>query len=180
MKSLDDSSIEKQISLQNAAKLRSVAKVATPVEIASPATEPDRPSSPRPVKDGILALTLGLIFGIVLAFLRDSLDRRLTDPHDVQHSSRCRCSGYVNAKSLGGAGLTANGRSPDRDLEPFRILRANVEFLAGNRPRRTIAVTSPLAEEGKSTVAAGLATAAALSGQACSARGVRSATPGVR
>lgn len=162
VKSLDDSSIEKQISLQNAAKLRSVANVATPVEIASPATEPDRPSSPQPVKDGILALTLGLIFGIILAFLRDSLDRRLTDPHDVQHQLQIPMLGYVHAKSLGGAGFTSNGKSPDRDLESFRILRANVDFLVGDQSRKTIAVTSPLPEEGKSTVAAGLATAAAL------------------
>jgi capsular exopolysaccharide synthesis family protein len=162
VKSLDDSSIEKQISLQNAAKLRSVAKVATPVEVASTATEPDSPSSPRPVRDGILALTLGLIFGIVLAFLRDSLDRRLTDPHDVQHELQIPMLGYVHAKSLGGAGFTSNGKSPDRDLESFRILRANVDFLVGDQPHRTIAVTSPLTEEGKSTVAAGLATAAAL------------------
>src|SRR5215204_7668636 len=155
VKGLDDTSIEKQISLQNAAQLRSVAKVATPVEVASTATEPGSPSSPRPVRDGVLALALGLIFGIVLAFLRDSLDRRLTDPHDVQHTLQMPVLGYVDAESLGGAGLTGNGRA-DRNLEPFRILRANIEFLAGDQPLRTIAVTSPLAEEGKSTVAAGL------------------------
>ena len=165
VKGLDDTSIEKQISLQNAAQLRSVAKIATPVEVASPATEPESPSSPRPVRDGILALALGLIFGIVLAFLRDSLDRRLTDPNDVHHQLQIPILGYVNAKSLGDTDFTGNGRSPDRDLEPFRILRANVEFLAGDQPLRTIAVTSPLAEEGKSTVAAGLATAAALTGK---------------
>jgi capsular exopolysaccharide synthesis family protein len=165
VKGLDDTSIEKQIALQNAAQLRSLAKVATPVEVASLASEPESPSSPRPVRDGILALALGLIFGIVLAFLRDSLDRRLTDPHDVQHTLQMPMLGYVNAESLGGAGLTGNGRSPDRNLEPFRILRANVEFLAGDQPLRAIAVTSPLAEEGKSTVAAGLATAAALRGK---------------
>jgi polysaccharide biosynthesis transport protein len=165
VKGLDDASIEKQISLRNAAQLRSVARVATPVEVVSQATEPGSPSSPRPVRDGILALGLGLIFGIVLAFLRDSLDRRLTDPHDIQHTLQMPMLGYVNAESLGGAGLTGNGRRPDRDLEPFRILRANVEFLAGDQPLRTIAVTSPLAEEGKSTVAAGLATAAALTGR---------------
>jgi capsular exopolysaccharide synthesis family protein len=165
VKGLDDTSIEKQISLQNAAQLRSVARVAIPVEVASPATEPDSPSSPRPIRDGILALALGLILGIILAFLRDSLDRRLTDPNDVYHELQIPILGYVNAKALGGADFTGNGGSPDRDLEPFRILRANVEFLAGDQPLRTIAVTSPLAEEGKSTVAAGLATAAALTGK---------------
>jgi tyrosine-protein kinase len=162
VKGLDDTSIEKQISLQNAARLRSVAKIATPVEIASPATEPDDPSSPRPVRDGILALSLGLIFGILFAFLRDSLDRRLTDPHDVQHELQIPMLGYVPVESLGGAGFTSNARSSDRDLEAFRILRANVDVLVGDQPRKTIAVTSPLPEEGKSTVAAGLATATAL------------------
>ena len=162
VKSLDDSSIEKQISLQNAAKLRSVAQVSTPVEIASPATEPDNPSSPRPVRDGILALALGLIFGIILALLRDSLDRRLTDPHEVQHELQIPMLGYVHAKSLGVSGFTSNGQGPERDLESFRILRANVDFLGGDQPLKTIGVTSPLAEEGKSTVAVGLATAAAL------------------
>ena len=117
------------------------------------------------MRNGILALALGLIFGIILAFLRDSLDRRLTDPHDVQHQLQMPMLGYVNAKSLGGADFTSNGASSDRDLEPFRILRANLDFLAGDQPLRTIAVTSPLAEEGKSTVAAGLATAAALTGR---------------
>lgn len=165
VKGLDDTSIEKQIALQNAAQLRSVASVAAPVEVANPATEPDNPSAPRPVRDGILALALGLIFGIIFAFLRDSLDRRLTDPHDVQHQLQMPILAYVNAKALGGADFTGNGASSDSDLEPFRILRANVEFLAGDQPLRTIAVTSALPGEGKSTVAAGLATAAALTGR---------------
>jgi capsular exopolysaccharide synthesis family protein len=163
VKGLDDTSIEKQTAEQNAARLKSVANVATPVQVATTATEPSSPSSPQPVKDIILALFLGLIFGVVLAFLRDSLDRRLTDPHDIQHQMQIPMLGYVDNESLGGAGFARNGEgSSDHGLEPFRILRANVEFLAGDRTLRTLAVTSPLAEEGKSTVAAGLATAAAL------------------
>lgn len=164
VKNLDDTSIEKQTALQNAAKLQSLAKVATPVQIASPATEPGTPSSPKPLRDSILALFLGLIFGTLLAFLRDSLDRRLTDPHDVQHQMQMPLLGYVDAASLGGVGFTRNGGAPgyDHGLEPFRILRANVGFLRRDKPLQTLAVTSPFAEEGKSTVAAGLATAAAL------------------
>jgi polysaccharide biosynthesis transport protein len=162
-KGLDDSDPSKGILETNAARLRSLASVATPVQVASSATAPSNPSAPQPVKDVILALFLGLIFGVVLAFLRDSLDRRLTDPHDIQHQMQIPMLGYVDNESLGGAGFARNGEgSSDHGLEPFRILRANVEFLAGDQPLHTLAVTSPLAEEGKSTVAAGLATAAAL------------------
>jgi Mrp family chromosome partitioning ATPase len=51
------------------------------------------------------------------------------------------------------------------DFEPFRILKRNCEFLDPGQAQRTVAVTSPLAEEGKSTVAAGLAAANALAGK---------------
>jgi polysaccharide biosynthesis transport protein len=162
-KGLDDTSVQKNTLLQKVAQLRSAAKVVAPVEVANTATEPSKPSSPQPVKDGILALFLGLIFGVVLAFLRDSLDRRLTDPHDIQHQLQMPMVGYVDDSALGGIGFARNGSKPsDHGLEPFRILRSNVEFLAADKRVRTLAVTSPVAEEGKSTVAAGLATAAAL------------------
>jgi succinoglycan biosynthesis transport protein ExoP len=149
--------------LQRAAQLRSVAEVAHPVEIASVAEQPGSPSSPQPVRDTILALILGLIFGTLVAFLRDSLDRRLKDPHDVQHQLQIPMLGYVEQEALGGVGFARNGAgASDHGLEPFRILRSNIEFLAREHPLRTLAVTSPVAEEGKSTVAAGIATAAAL------------------
>ena len=75
--------------------------------------------------------------------------------------------GYVEADALGGVGFSTNGGSAEdeRGIEPFRILRSNLEFLAPERDVKTVAITSPVAEEGKSTVAAGLASAAALAGK---------------
>jgi succinoglycan biosynthesis transport protein ExoP len=157
----------KLTTLRRAAQLRSIAEIARPVEIASLAGEPGSPASPRPVRDGVLALFLGLIFGTLLAFLRDSFDRRLNDPRDVQHQLQMPLLGYVQADALGGVGFVENGAGVESDdaLEPFRILRSNVDFLSSESRLRTLAVTSPLAEEGKSTVAAGLATASALAGR---------------
>jgi capsular exopolysaccharide synthesis family protein len=163
----EDDVLIKNRTLQRAAQLRSVAEVVRPVEITSRASEPGSPTSPKPVRDILLALFLGLIFGTLFAFLRDSLDRRLKDPQDVQHQLQIPLLGFVQDDALGGVAFVHNGGEPDSDsaLEPFRILRSNVEFLSPDRPLRTLAVTSPLAEEGKSTVAAGLATAAALAGR---------------
>jgi receptor protein-tyrosine kinase/non-specific protein-tyrosine kinase len=164
-----DGSIAKVNAQQNASRLRSIAKVARPVEIVKDATEPGSPASPKPVRDTALALVLGLVFGTLLAFLRDSFDRRLTDPHEVQHELQIPMLGYVEDDALGGVGIARNGskknRGPEHGLEPFRILRSNVDFLALDHPIKSLAVTSPVAEEGKSSVAAGLASAAALAGK---------------
>jgi capsular exopolysaccharide synthesis family protein len=157
----------KSIILRRAAQLRSAAEVARPVEISSLADVPGSPTNPKPALDIALAAFLGLIFGVLLAFVRDSFDRRLKDPHEVQHQLQIPLLGYVQDESLGGVGFVRNGDKADSQsaLEPFRILRSNVEFLSPDRAIRTLAVTSPLAEEGKSTVAAGLATAATLAGR---------------
>jgi capsular exopolysaccharide synthesis family protein len=50
-------------------------------------------------------------------------------------------------------------------LEPFRILRNGLDFLALGGDVHIVMVTSAMPGEGKSTVAAGLARAAALAGQ---------------
>src|SRR5215210_7660051 len=128
-----DGSIAKVNALQNASRLRSIAKVARPVEIVRNATQPGSPASPKPVRDTALALLLGLVFGTLLAFLRDSFDRRLTDPHEVQHELQIPMLGYVEEDALGGVGFVGNGKKgagPEHGLEPFRILRSNVDFLA--------------------------------------------------
>ena len=162
-----DVSPNRTVNLDRISQLRTLAAFARPVTVAEPARPPESPSSPKPIRDTILAGLLGLIVGILAAFLRDSLDRRLTDAHDVQHHLQAPMLGYVEADALGRVGFGANGgnNEDERGIEAFRILRSNLEFLAPERDVRTVAITSPVAEEGKSTVAAGLASAAALAGK---------------
>src|SRR5205807_5690014 len=121
--------------LGQAARLQSLASFAKPVQIVSPAGVPGSPSSPKPVRDTALALALGLILGMLGAFLRDSLDRRLTDAHDIEHLLQVPMVGYVEADALGGVRASNNGagRPLTAGLEAFRILRSNVEFLASDR-----------------------------------------------
>jgi capsular polysaccharide biosynthesis protein len=48
------------------------------------AAMPDSPVSPRPVRNGMLALALGLLLGVGLAFLLEHLDDRWRSPEEVE------------------------------------------------------------------------------------------------
>lgn len=158
---------QKFLNAQRLSRLESLAAAADPVEIADQAPIPASPTSPKPIRDTLLAAILGLIVGCVVAFVRDAFDRRITDSHQVQHELRLPLVGYVSAAALGHAGVGANGTdaTTEEDLDAFRILRSNTEFLDVRRSLRSVAVTSPVAEEGKSTVAIGLAVASAIAGK---------------
>ena len=55
-------------------------------ELVQPAELPTSPSSPKPVRNGILGGVLGLLLGIGLAFLLERLNRRLRDPEEAREA----------------------------------------------------------------------------------------------
>ncbi len=148
-------------------RLESLAQFAQVAQTARPAVAPASPVSPKPVRDGILGALIGLTLGILAAFIRDSLDRRLRSSREIQEQLHLPMLASVRTDALGRAGGVANGRGvmSAADLEAFRILRTNLEFLDVDDPVRSVVVTSALPEEGKSTVAASLALAAAAAGR---------------
>ena len=133
---------------------RSQAKIAQPMRLGSAAAPPSSPTSPRPLRDAAFAALLGLLLGVAIALVRDALDRTVTDPDDLESALGFPLLGYVRSDILGTAPASQNGTIEAAEhLDSFRILRANTQFLGGDRPVATLAVTSPLPDEGKSTVA---------------------------
>ncbi|MGI8558335.1 MAG: Wzz/FepE/Etk N-terminal domain-containing protein [Solirubrobacteraceae bacterium] len=149
-------------------RLQSLSAVAEPVQVSSAATVPASPTSPKPVRNTVVGAIIGLLLGIALGYGRNALDRRLRHPDEVEEHLGLRLLGYVREEALGHGGVISNGRGPveDPDLEGFRILRQNIEFLEEeDEHAQCVVVTSAMAEEGKSTVAAGLALASAAAGK---------------
>ena len=147
-------------------RLDALASVATPVRLDERALRPDSPFSPRPVRSGLVAGFVGLLLGLGLAFGRHGLDRRLHGSDNIRAALDLPIVGQVREEAMGKAATTEASAAPLAavDLEGFRILRANVDFL-GSGNMKTLLVTSALPQEGKSTVAASLAWASAMSGR---------------
>jgi capsular exopolysaccharide synthesis family protein len=106
---------------------------------------------------------------MALATARGALDRRLLHSSDVTRVLSHPIVGHVRPDALGHAGSLTSGSHglgslADPDEESFRILRENVRYLGAANDTRTVLVTSAMAQEGKSTVAACLAVAIAEAG----------------
>lgn len=147
-------------------RLRALAEFATPVVIAVKAGAPDTPVSPQPVRNGLLGLLAGLTVALLVAFVRDGLDRRFRSSREMVDELRLPLLGHVRDEVLG-LSISPNGRRAleDSELEAFRVLRTNLDFLDVDRQGTAIAVSSAVAEEGKSTVAGALAAAYSSSGR---------------
>ncbi|MBK6886829.1 MAG: polysaccharide biosynthesis tyrosine autokinase [Tetrasphaera sp.] len=149
--------------------LPSVVKIQT----FTPAMASTIPSAPR-VKLGLaLGLLLGTLAGLAVAGVRSVLDRRIRSEKGVEEEFGVSVVGLVPVHSrqegnrrLAGVESRVVGGDGFRTVEAFKELRTNLQFMNPDRPPRVIAVTSPLPEEGKSTVALNLAVTIASRGQA--------------
>ena len=144
-----------------AAKLEAFSKVVTVASVTTSATEPSSPSSPHPLSSIILGAALGLVIGLLLSWILESMDRRLRRPDETESVYGLPVLGAVGQGALG----LHTGADPEAaPLASFKLLRTNLRFLTRDfAPPRVVLVAGALAEEGKSTVAIGLALAAAAS-----------------
>jgi capsular exopolysaccharide synthesis family protein len=149
-------------------RLQTLREIARPAEVITAATVPGSPVSPKPARNTLLGLLAGFFLGMIVAFIRDSLDTRLKTPREIEEHLGLTRVGQFTELALGRSIVQTNGtrRFDAIDLESARIMRTNVEALDHENAVRTLLVTSALPGEGKSTVAMALAWASAMAGKA--------------
>ncbi|MGH2674907.1 MAG: polysaccharide biosynthesis tyrosine autokinase, partial [Actinomycetota bacterium] len=130
---------------------------------------PSSPASPNYLLNAALALFVGLALGVGLAFLRERLDDRLRGRDDLEARSGApvfavvpRVGGWKKRSESRLVTLTEPRSAP---TEAYRTLRTGLLFAASQRDMRTVLITSPQVEEGKSTTAANLSVVLAQAGK---------------
>jgi len=140
------------------------------VQLVTPATAPSSPIKPTPKRDAIIAVAVGLVFGIGLAFLFEYLDDSIKDRGDLDRVA----SGVPNVGAIPlVSGWKVNGkpevvsitRPTSPAAESYRSLRTSVQFLGLDHPVTALQLTSPGAGDGKTTTLANLGVALARAGQ---------------
>ena len=138
------------------------------VVLVTPAQTPTSPSSPKPVQDALLGLAAGLALGLGAAFLRDSLDDRLTSKEATEHAGGAPVlamtpvvTSWRRQKPL--VVLVTEPTSPA--AESYRSLRTSLQFARQEGQLRSIVVTSPGVDEGKTATLANLGVVFAQAGE---------------
>ena len=148
------------------ARIRTLQDVTQPVEIAFAADTPTDPVSPQPARNTVLGLLIGLTLGVLMAFVRDSLDRRLHGAQEAHQELALPVLGRVSDTALKYPGLVRDGGAPmsESEFEAFRILRTNLRALSEDEPLSKILITSSRPDEGKTAVSLSLASSCAIAG----------------
>ncbi len=139
------------------------------VRVLERAIVPGVPVRPKPVQNLLLGLMIGLGTGIGLAFAIEALDNTLKTQQDVEQFLGTPVLGLVPVigASPGAEAVQQGDNLRERDLGVFldpksvaaeccRSIRTNILFMSPDRPLKTMVVTSPSPQEGKTTTAINL------------------------
>ncbi|MBD2329745.1 tyrosine-protein kinase domain-containing protein [Alkalinema sp. FACHB-956] len=153
----------------------------TPWEIVTPIISPELASLQTNL---LLGGVLGLVLGIISAVIVDRMSNVFHTPQEIKKASKLPLLGIIpfnqELAAVGESPTAASLFQPNRILlaanhpnalvtlpflESFRLLQTNLRLLNADRPVRSISISSPTPQDGKSTTATYLAQAAASMGQ---------------
>lgn len=154
-----ESLLARQEETQSAAQTQS-----SNIMIVDRAVPPTRPFKPRPLVNIMVALFVGVVGGVLLAFFIEYLDPTVRIPDDIEKAVGLEVLGIIPKVGKGWRKGPAKGdlfvasKKPSTAAESFRALRTALLFKTRTAEgARILLVTSANPSEGKSTVSLNLA-----------------------
>ena len=120
--------------------------------------------SPRPVRDAMFGAALGLVVALLLAGAREAFNTRIRSEADVEEALDRPVLASIQTLPKR-TPLVTVGRHESKFGDTYALLAANLMQIRADSGPMTLAVTSAIASEGKTTTAANLAMAMAQRGR---------------
>lgn len=133
------------------------------VSVVEPAAFPTTPSSPRIPLNIALGALVGLVGGVLLAFLFENLDTTMYTTEQIRKVTGLPVFGRIPVSKLTRATTFLNGASPEG--EAFRHVRTRLLNMPDGTSPHALMITSAEPGEGKSTIVSNLAYSLAQAGQ---------------
>ena len=127
-------------------------------------------SSPKPFRNILLGIIMGIILGVGAAFGKEYFDDSISSVEDATRAT----GGLPNLALIPQVATWKDGSQPlvismdeptSHAAESYRTLRTSLQFVGLDSTARVIQITSPNAEEGKTTTLSNLGVALANAGQ---------------
>jgi len=129
------------------------------VQNASSATK----TSPAPVRDSLLGLSIGLVIALLMVAVREAIDTTVRSESDVEDVLAVPVLATVRSLPRR-TRMVTYGRHEAAYADTYALLAANLAQARAGDKREVLAVTSAVSREGKTTTAANLAVSLARRG----------------
>jgi Mrp family chromosome partitioning ATPase/capsular polysaccharide biosynthesis protein len=137
------------------------------LELASKAEVPTGPSSPKPVRNAVIAFFASLFVAVLIALGRDQLRPKINSPRELSRLTRLpvlTAIPYVRGPLLGSPFGRRVQALTAAEHEAYQALQTSLRFTLPPGRQNVILVTSAVHGEGKTTVTARLGRALAHAG----------------
>ncbi len=160
-----ENSFNRMLSLYDSTRISDQLR-ANSIRVVALAQLPSMAANSGGVKEIGLGMLVGLFSGIALALILENLDTRIYNRQQLEALSNVPLLGIVPRGTLSSQDLNTNEFNPNYKLpEAYRLLVINLQALKNQSAFQTIAITSAVGGEGKSTVSVNLAQVFAERGQ---------------
>lgn len=122
------------------------------------------PVSPKKTQILLIALFFAVVLPIGLMLLLESFNDKIQPDEDLEQMTGVPVVGML-AQSRKNSNLVVKERSRSVDAEMFRLLRANLAYIAPEHDFQSLLITSGVSGEGKSFIALNLALTQAIAGK---------------
>lgn len=138
------------------------------VQVVSPAVPKPTPIAPKPMRNGMVGLVVGLVLGAGVTLLIDRLDTTVRTEEELEKLAEAPVLAQIpleKQREKNERSLTLVEDPASAGAEAYRLLRYGLDFVNFEKQYKSILVTSPGPGDGKSTVASNLALSLAQAGE---------------